>query len=332
MASYESKRTYAYSDDMRWRMVWQSQALGLKFSQIAANLGVDAVTVWRVVKLFTQTGDVKKKAYPCRPCKITPAVQFSIAHTVLRRPGIYLRELQSEIAEEHGEELSLSAICRFLHKSGFTRQKLRMVATQRDSLLRSQFVLDISFYTPEMLIFIDEAGSDRRDCIRRYGYSLRGKPLVSQRLHFRGERIKCIAFMSMAGLLDCRAMACTVDGDKFYDFIQVSLLPHLMPFDGYNPHSIVIMDNCSIHHVPGVVEMIQEVGALVHFLPPYSPDYNPIEEAFSKVKTNLKAMDLEAESSEDTENLVLASFSTITREDCQQWIANAGIYNTIVNA
>ena len=61
----------------------------------------------------------------------------------------------------------------------------------------------------------------------------------------------------------------------------------------------MIIDNCSIHHIPGVVEMIQEVGALVHFLPPYSPDYNPIEEAFSKVKTTLRTMDREAESLED---------------------------------
>ncbi len=49
-----------------------------------------------------------------------------------------------------------------------------------------------------------------------------------------------------------------------------------MPFDGNNPNSVVILDNCSIHHVDGVVDMIHKVGALVHFLPPYSPDYNPI--------------------------------------------------------
>ena len=100
-----------------------------------------------------------------------------------------------------------------------------------------------------------------------------------------------------------------------------------MPLDGSNPHSVVVLDNCSIHHVPGVVEMIQEVGALVHFLPPYSPDYNPIEEAFLKVKVNLKAMELEAESSEDPESFVLASFSTITQEDCQKWIKIVDIYN-----
>jgi transposase len=68
-----------------------------------------------------------------------------------------------------------------------------------------------------------------------------------------------------------------------------------MPFNGYNPHSIVIMDNCSIHHVSGIKKMIEEVGALLLFLPPYSPDFIPIEEAFSKVKAVLRKMDQEAE-------------------------------------
>ena len=71
--------------------------------------------------------------------------------------------------------------------------------------------------------------------------------------------------------------------------------------------------------------MVHEVGALVQFLPPYSPDYNQIEEAFSKVKVYLRATDFD--SFEDPENLVMAAFSTLTVENCQQWIWNAGIYN-----
>ena len=51
------------------------------------------------------------------------------------------------------------------------------------------------------------------------------------------------------------------------------------------------MENCSIHHINGVVQTIHQIGTLVHFLPPYSPNYNPIEAAFSKVKTNLKTLD-----------------------------------------
>ena len=72
--------------------------------------------------------------------------------------------------------------------------------------------------------------------------------------------------------------------------------------------------------------MIQEAGALVHFLPPYSPDYNPIEEAFSKVKSALKEFDMEANAGFDAETLVLTAFSSIQPSDCQQWINHAGIY------
>ena len=55
-----------------------------------------------------------------------------------------------------------------------------------------------------------------------------------------------------------------------------------MPYGGVNPHSVVIPDNCAIHHILEVWPMLEEVGVPVHFLPPYSPDLNPIEEAFSK--------------------------------------------------
>ena len=76
-------------------------------------------------------------------------------------------------------------------------------------------------------------------------------------------------------------MTGTSDGNTFYNFVQTNLLPHLMPYNGINPHSVVIMDNCSIHHIPEVVKSIQDVGALAHFLPPYSLDFNPFEETFS---------------------------------------------------
>ena len=69
-----------------------------------------------------------------------------------------------------------------------------------------------------------------------------------------------------------------------------------MPFGGKNPHSIVEMDNASIHHnIDGISEVITAAGALLNFLPPYSPDYNPIEEAFSKVKTHIRTCDQELE-------------------------------------
>ena len=102
----------------------------------------------------------------------------------------------------------------------------------------------------------------------------------------------------------------------FCDFVEKVLFPHLMPFDGVNPHS-VILDNCSIHH--------NEIGAIVHFLPPYYPDYNPIEEAFSKVKAGMKAMEKEAQVTV-IETIILTAFSCITVSDCNQWIRDSSIY------
>jgi len=120
--------------------------------------------------------------------------------------------------------------------------------------------------------------------------------------------------MSVSGFLDCHTVRGTVNADVFQKFVAKTLLPHLMPFDEKNPHSVVIMDNCIIHHGDEVVKMIHEIGALVHFLPPYSPDY---AEAFSKVKSELKAMESEAQVL-DLETLILAAFSAITPVDCQK--------------
>ena len=173
MASCEPKRTSVCSEDLRWRIVWQSEGLNRKCTKIASNLGVDTVTVSKTLSLFRCTGDVHKKTYYSEKAfrKLNISLEYMIIHIVLMHPGIYLHEVhvQKELHEETGAEVCLSTICRFLHRNSFTRQRLRIAASQRDDLLRAQFVSDVSLYKPEMLIFLDETGSDRRDCIRKYG-------------------------------------------------------------------------------------------------------------------------------------------------------------------
>ena len=87
---------------------------------------------------------------------------------------------------------------------------------------------------------------------------------------------------------------------------------------------IVLLDNCSVHHVEGVVDTIQEMGTIVHFLPPYSPDLTPIELLFSKVKGLIQAMEVEMNS---LMIYVLEAFSCITSDDCRSWITSIGIYD-----
>ena len=242
--SCEPGRSSTYSEDTWWRMVWQREALGYTYGQIAQNLCVNKSTVSRTLELFYTTGSVSKRPYPKDKAfrKVTMPAQLLILQLVLDKPGIYLHEIQKELETILLLEVSLSTICRFLQESGFTRQRLYTTALQRDEFLKQQYISDVSVYSPEMLVFIDETGMDRRNGLRKYGYSLRGKPLRNHTLLVRGERVSAIACISVAGLLDVKTVRGTTDGDTFYDFVQTHLLPHLMPFNGVNPHSVVIED------------------------------------------------------------------------------------------
>ena len=116
---------------------------------------------------------------------------------------------------------------------------LRIVAVQGNDFLRAQLVSDVSIYEPEMQLFLDETGSDRRNSIRKHGYSLRGSHLCPT--DQRSEDI-CYSFMSVSGMLDCKTVKYSVNGETFYQFTQTSVLPHLMTFNGVNPHSVLVFE------------------------------------------------------------------------------------------
>ena len=91
-SSCESKRTSAYSEDLRWRIVWQREVEKLSLKNIASNLSVDASTVYRIVNTFQTTGTVMKKLYSCEnlPIKMTRPVQLTVLMLVLDKPGTSL--------------------------------------------------------------------------------------------------------------------------------------------------------------------------------------------------------------------------------------------------
>ena len=150
---------------------------------------------------------------------------------------------------------------------------------------------------------------------------MRGKTPVDRTFLMRGRRVNVIAAISSNGVLDAAMYEHNVNGDCFMDFLRKSLLPILQPFNGVNPHSIVIMDNASIHHVDAVADLVRGVGAILKFLPPYSPDFNPIEEVFSKVKYYLRANDL---SRAPAREQILHAFGSVTALDCISYMNHSG--------
>lgn len=118
-------------------------------------------------------------------------------------------------------------------------------------------ICNVSLYEPEMLVFIDKMGSDKHDSLRKYSYSLRGRPAKSHKILSCGKRVSAIIMMSMNGILDVDMVHSSVNGAVFSDFVLKFLVPHLLPYDGQNPQSIVILDNCSTHYCQDALRTIQ---------------------------------------------------------------------------
>ena len=107
-----------------------------------------------------------------------------------------------------------------------------------------------------------------------------------------------------------------VNGEKFKAYLQELLAPKLRPGD------IVVMDNLRAHKVEGVKEIIETAGATVLYLPPYSPDLNPIEQMWSKIKAFLRK--LKARTVQDLYNAIPKAFAAVTSDDSRGWFKCAG--------
>ena len=180
---------------------------------------------------------------------------------------------------------------------------------------------EVLLYQKELLVWLDETGCNNRSFMRKYGYATRGQVPSCKRLLVRGQRISGIAAIAMDGLV---ALAIQSTQNFFFDYIRGTLIPQMSPFDGTSPKSILVMDNCSIHHVDEVKEILQDAGIPIFFLPPYSPDYNPIEEAFSYVKTYLRKHDELLQSITNPCTIVRSALESITPYHCFKWITHSG--------
>lgn len=316
-----------YSTDLRWRVVFLHVAENISITRIAEMLCVSESTVRRYLNLFWQTGDVKPVEFCHGPSTILGDFEcMIILRMISEHPSIYLHEIGAKLLEIFGTTVSSSTIWRTLHsKMGCSRQVIQYVALQRSDTARAQFMAEISVYDPSMLIWIDESGCDRRNSQRKRGYSFRGITPRDHRLLSRGKRYSAIPILSTEGIHDVHISEGTTDGHKFENFLRKCLLPILQPFNWINPLSVVVMDNASIHHVEGIKDLIEnQANARLIFLPPYSPDLNPLEEVFSQVKNIMKENFQIFESSSAPRALLAMMFGMVTQDNCLSYIKHSG--------
>lgn len=315
-----------YTVDLRWRVVWLYHVNSMSTSEISKLLCVSMSTVYRYLNKFQHTGDVKPIDHHHGPSRLLGDLeQIVLLRIILSKPGIYLSEVQSQLHANFGVQVSLSTICRTLKYMGCTRQVIQHIALQRDDEMRAKFMAEVSAYDPLMLLFLDESGHDQRNYIRKRGYGVRGMTPRNYHLMVRGTRYSAIPIMSLQGILDVCLFEGSVNGEKFEGFVKSALLPILKPFDYVNEHSVVIMDNASIHHVHEVTDLIEnQVGARLLFLPPYSPDLNPLEEVFSQVKSIIKKNSTIFQASNSPRVLLSIAFSMVGKHDCRQFFTHSG--------
>ena len=319
------KMPKSYSEDLRWRAVWLAVVRGLSVREIASVLFMCEKSVHRYLSLFHSTGSVAPKQHTGGPSKtLNDFEQFTVLQTLIHHPTAYLHEVQDHLFQATGVWVSASTVCRTISEHGFTHKKVEVIALQRSEQRRIEYMAEMSLFNPDMLIWIDETGSDKRKSVRKYGYSLRGIPPRTCQLFVGGKRVSAIPVMTTRGIEDVYTTTDSVNGEKFVEFFCQCVLPIIMPFDGQNSRSIVVMDNASIHHLDKVHEIITGVGAKLCFLPPYSPDLMPLEEVFSKVKYFLKANDNAYLCTSSPEDMVKLAFSTITQDNCINYIKEAG--------
>jgi transposase len=164
-------------------------------------------------------------------------------------------------------------------------------------------------------VWIDETGS-HVGMTRRYSRAPGGQRAYGTAPGSRGKNRTLITSLTLAGFGPGLLLDQAIDYGTFEGYVIHQLAPTL------KPDQIVVADNLTVHHSERARAAIEAQGAQLWHLPPYSPDLNPIEEAFSKVKTFLRTA--EPRTLEDHSTAVWAALKTITPQDTAGWFAHAG--------
>jgi len=184
------------------------------------------------------------------------------------------------------------------------------ILKRREDWFESQLDLD-----PEKLVFIDETWATT-NMARKNGRAPKGERLRASVPHGHWKTTTFIAGLRLTGLTAPMVLDGPINGVWFQAYVDQVLVPTLAPGD------IVVMDNLGSHKGAGVRKAIEAAGATLLYLPPYSPDFNPIEKAFSKLKAKLRKA--AARTVDALWNVIGEVIGTVTPTECANYVASAG--------
>lgn len=309
----------AYSLDLRQRVVAAVQD-GASRHQAARQFRVSISTAIRWALRLTATGSCE--AGPSGGDRRSASLEVHrdwLLELVRTEPDLTLVEIQSRLQITHELRKSTSCLWRFFARHKITLKKKTLYAAEQDrqdvKAAREAWRANQASLEPKHLVFIDETATTT-NMTRPCGRAPKGKRLIGKVPNGHRKTTTVIAALRCDAVTAPLVVDGAVNGAIFLDYVRQSLVPTLKPDD------IVMMDNVAVHKVFGVEAAIQAAGAAVRFLPSYSPDLNPIEMVYSKLKAMLrKAGQRSVTGLWDNVGEVLSDFSS---QECQNYLTHEG--------
>ena len=282
-------------------------------SCIAAELEISLKTVTSIINLYKSTGriQVKSNRLP-RTRKIDATGQTLIETLIANDVSITLLQLKKQLLQQLNIEVSTTSINKALRNLHYTFKKVQLVPQRRnaDSNVENRFEYCSNYllFDESNIIFLDEFGIS---CSTRqkYGRSLVNTKPLKQVRTIRSKNISVLAAMNKKGII-CLKIAYTSFTQKSFD----AFVEEMLQVCAVRNDAKIIMDNCSIHKDKVLQMIIANTGRELIFLPPYSPQLNPIEELFSKWKCLIKNSN--CNTTEELYTAIKSTVYSITENDC----------------
>jgi transposase len=307
------------SNDLRERILDAVDDREGSRRKLAARFRVDTSTITRSLQLRRQTGSFEPRPHGGGTA---PALDRDglerLRALVAEAPDATLDALRRGL----GVDGSIMIVWRGLRKLDITRKKKSRRATERDRPDvregRRSFRREVEPIEPKRLVFVDETGVTTA-MTPAYGRAPRGER-VEASAPAPWESVTVIAAMGPDGVRAPLAFPGAVDAATFESYVERVLVPTLRAGD------VVVFDNLKSHLRPAVFEAIERAGASVLPLPPYSPDFTPIEEMFSKFKESLRR--LGARAKDQLDEAIGEGLGMVTSQDILGWFRHAGLCAT----
>ena len=303
------------SNDLRKRILEAVDNNEGSRRKLAVRFKVNTATITKLLRLRRETGSFESRPHAggVVPTLDGDALQ-RLRRLVEETPDATLETLRQAM----GVSGSRMILCRALQKLGLPLKKKSKHASERDTPAvreeRREFANDVESIEPQRLVFVDETGVTTA-MTPAYGRAPRGER-VEVSAPASWQSVTVIAAMGTDGVRAPLAISGAVNAPTFLAYVEQVLVPELRRGD------VVVFDNLTSHLGVGVFEAIERAGASMLRLPPYSPDFNPIEELFSKFKRYLRRIGARAK--QQLYDAIGEGLREITRRDILGWFRHAG--------